>query len=257
MQKEIEHLENRDLQEEAALLMMAFRIRLGEPDKAEEWLLNNTVNITEEIPLEKFMTYRIYARLLLIQDKQEEAVDLAIAICENARMNANVICLTRSLALLGLALYQSGHLSTALDFLEEALHLGETEGYIRSFADYDAPMVELLRVYLKSRQSHHRTVVHKVSLMYVKRLVRQAKERPLISKPAEDAYSPEVEAPLLTVKEQEVLYFIHEGLSNKLIAQKMRISMATVKTHVNNMYKKLEVANRVLAVEKARQKGLL
>lgn len=257
LQRESEPLENLELNKNVALLMTDFWIRVGEPDKAEEWLLDNTVHIAEDIPAEQFAVYRIYVRLLAMQGKQEEAMEWAHTIVERSRAVHNTLCLTRSLALLGLILYQGGELSAALNFLEEALHLGEAEGCVRSFVDYDAPMVELLRVYLKSRQSHYRTVIHKVSLMYVKRLVHQAKVKLSISRPLEELTSSEAEASLLTVKEQEVLRLIHEGLSNKLIAQKMNISMATVKTHVNNMYKKLEVSNRVLAVEKARQKGLL
>lgn len=257
LQKDIEPLENLELEKSAALLMTTICLRMGEADKAEEWLLDNKVSIAEEIPTEQFAAYRIYTRLLLMQGKQEEAEEWAYTICEHARATGDTLCLIRSLALLGLVLYQSGQLSIALDVLEEALHLGETEGCVRSFADYDGPMVELLRVYLKSRQSHYRTIIHKVSLMYVKRLVHQAKVKPNTTRPMEELMGPDAEASLLTVKEQEVLLLLHEGLSNKLIAEKMGISMATVKTHVNNMYKKLEVPNRVLAIEKARQKGLL
>ncbi|HRN72022.1 MAG TPA: response regulator transcription factor [Ginsengibacter sp.] len=55
---------------------------------------------------------------------------------------------------------------------------------------------------------------------------------------------------LLSARELEVLGLINEGLSNKEIAQKLFISLPTVKTHINNIYKILEVKNRREAIEK-------
>lgn len=55
---------------------------------------------------------------------------------------------------------------------------------------------------------------------------------------------------LLSPREIEVLVLIKEGLSNKEIAEKLFISLSTVKTHINNIYKILEVKNRREAIEK-------
>jgi DNA-binding CsgD family transcriptional regulator len=55
---------------------------------------------------------------------------------------------------------------------------------------------------------------------------------------------------LLSVREVEVLELITKGLSNKEIAEKLFISLSTVKTHINNIYKILEVKNRRDAIEK-------
>ncbi|MCB9329819.1 MAG: response regulator transcription factor [Lewinellaceae bacterium] len=46
---------------------------------------------------------------------------------------------------------------------------------------------------------------------------------------------------LLSPREIEVLELINEGLSNKDIAGKLYVSLSTVKTHINNIYKILEV----------------
>ncbi|WP_330163539.1 helix-turn-helix transcriptional regulator [Paenibacillus woosongensis] len=42
------------------------------------------------------------------------------------------------------------------------------------------------------------------------------------------------------------------GLSNKEIALKLHVSLATVKTHINNIYSKLQVRGRLQALECAR-----
>lgn len=49
----------------------------------------------------------------------------------------------------------------------------------------------------------------------------------------------------LTPREEQVLHAIEEGLPNKIIAERLGISMETVKTHVKKIYQKLEVNNRL------------
>lgn len=56
----------------------------------------------------------------------------------------------------------------------------------------------------------------------------------------------------LTEREKEVLAELAEGCTNLQIAEKLCVSLATVKTHINNIYGKLEVNNRVAAVNKSK-----
>jgi len=51
----------------------------------------------------------------------------------------------------------------------------------------------------------------------------------------------------LSPRETEVLKLLAQGLSNKDIAVKMRLSPATVKRHVENILRKLQLKNRVEA----------
>ena len=51
----------------------------------------------------------------------------------------------------------------------------------------------------------------------------------------------------LTNQEQKVLKLLIEGLSNKEIAEKLVISIHTVKTHIEHIYRKLAVSSRVQA----------
>ena len=53
---------------------------------------------------------------------------------------------------------------------------------------------------------------------------------------------------LLTLKEIEILQLIAEGKSNKEIADVNFVELSTVKTHINNIYAKLEVKSRKEAV---------
>jgi LuxR family maltose regulon positive regulatory protein len=58
---------------------------------------------------------------------------------------------------------------------------------------------------------------------------------------------------LLTRRETEIVRLLAEGLSNKGIADRLCISAGTVKTHLKNLFKKLNASNRIGAVNKARE----
>lgn len=55
----------------------------------------------------------------------------------------------------------------------------------------------------------------------------------------------------LTSREHEVLQLLTQGLSNAEIANKLFLSLSTVKTHVSTLFVKLGVKNRTQALEKA------
>jgi DNA-binding NarL/FixJ family response regulator len=61
----------------------------------------------------------------------------------------------------------------------------------------------------------------------------------------------------LTPREREVLTLIGEGLSNRAIAQRLFVSEATVKTHINNLFAKTGVRDRAEAVRLAFTHGLV
>jgi DNA-binding NarL/FixJ family response regulator len=60
----------------------------------------------------------------------------------------------------------------------------------------------------------------------------------------------------LTERETEVVRLMAQGLSNREIASELFVTEATVKTHVNNVFAKLEVSDRSAAVAWAFRTGL-
>jgi len=64
-------------------------------------------------------------------------------------------------------------------------------------------------------------------------------------------------AELLTPREIELVRMVAQGLRNKQIASQLHITEGTVKTHLRNVYKKLQLENRVEVRRYAEEKGLL
>ncbi|MET8829767.1 response regulator transcription factor [Streptomyces sp. NPDC004610] len=80
-----------------------------------------------------------------------------------------------------------------------------------------------------------------------------------LSEPQPEAAGPEPGEPPdgLTAREAEVLVLIADGLSNQEIARKLQVSLATVKTHINNLFAKTGMKGRAQAVRYAYRKGMV
>lgn len=61
----------------------------------------------------------------------------------------------------------------------------------------------------------------------------------------------------LSKRELEILGLLAQGHSNQEIAAKLFISVSTVKTHIQNLFEKLDVKRRIQAVEKAKKLNLI
>ncbi len=61
----------------------------------------------------------------------------------------------------------------------------------------------------------------------------------------------------ISEREMEILILIAEGLSNQEIADKLFISIHTVKTHTSNLFGKLHAKRRTQAIQKAVEIGLI
>ena len=62
---------------------------------------------------------------------------------------------------------------------------------------------------------------------------------------------------LLSKRELEVLHLLSLGHSNQEIADKLFVSITTIKTHTSNIYQKLDVKRRTQAVQKGLDLGLI
>jgi two-component system, NarL family, response regulator LiaR len=67
----------------------------------------------------------------------------------------------------------------------------------------------------------------------------------------------ELELLNLSKRELEVLQLMAEGLSNKEIADRLFVSLSTIKTHSNNLFDKMNVERRTQAIDKGKRLGII
>lgn len=80
-----------------------------------------------------------------------------------------------------------------------------------------------------------------------------------ITKPTENSIPQEKTLSKIGIskREWEVLALMSEGLSNQEIAERLFVSLNTIKTHSSNLFEKLEVKRRTQAIEKGKRLGIL
>ncbi|MCB0606192.1 MAG: response regulator transcription factor [Lewinella sp.] len=83
------------------------------------------------------------------------------------------------------------------------------------------------------------------------------KETPRAVSPKEDPDPGMVEKLGISPRELEVLQLMAEGYSNQEIADKLFISLNTVKTHTSNLFSKLDVRRRTQAIQRGKELALL
>lgn len=67
----------------------------------------------------------------------------------------------------------------------------------------------------------------------------------------------EIERLRISTRELEVLQLMAQGLSNQQIAERLFVSLNTIKTHAGNLFLKLETQRRTQTIEKARRLSLI
>jgi LuxR family maltose regulon positive regulatory protein len=160
----------------------------------------------------------------------------------------------RTLILQALAWQAQGDTLQALRPLERALVLAAPEGYIRIFVDEGDPMAALLR------QVHARDITpdYVTALLAAFGRWSERSEQGFVPHPLAGERRPQthLDEPL-TERELEVLRLLAEGYATEPIAAELVVAVGTVKRHIANILGKLEVHNRLQAVARARELGLL
>jgi LuxR family maltose regulon positive regulatory protein len=106
---------------------------------------------------------------------------------------------------------------------------------------------------LQLARAHHLGLVQPVELAFLDRLSVLLPDSP---EAAGDAVAIKgSEAP--SAREVELLSLLDQGLTNQQLADRLSLSLATVKWHLRNLYTKLDVGNRSAALAKARALNLL
>lgn len=232
-------------------------ISKGDADSAARWIAVNRLGIFDTISASREFEYIVFARYLTLISHLDEALILLsrlvnFSITEN-RLGSQI----EALCLSAVCSDRLGETSNAMLALHEALELGYEDGYVRTFTDEGQPMADLLANYRAWIRQNDNDKYEE----YSRHLLKLTKENIRIhtAETLRDEIAASGEKPALSVlrdRELAVLKLLVEELSNQEIAEKLFISVRTVKHYNAQIFEKLGVKNRLEAIIKARELGI-
>ncbi len=248
------HLENlrklgrqgplQDVMDQMGSLTAIFYLRLGKLDEALRWANSSGLKLTDR----PVGSHRVYYQALVAVRLAEcrslgtrDGLSQMVALLDHLIQQAQAGHYQNSLIdlhiLQALVLDYRGDEAAARQALQKALELAQPGNLVRTFLDHGPALSPLLA---------------RMEGSYSQRLSRAFRQE--LEEQGNKMASPPLD---LTPREYEVLLEITAGLSNKEIEEKLVISRNTVRTHIKNLYRKLEVSSRTQAVRKARELKLV
>jgi LuxR family maltose regulon positive regulatory protein len=222
----------------------------GDTEAALRWARKRMLGADDELSYSREVEHLVLARVLVAQDKLEEALRLLGRLLSAAHAGGRIGSVIEILTLQALILQKAGDAVRATNVLGRALSFAEPEVYVRMFVDEGDPMAALLRI----------LPANAASSGYVDRLLvalrRSGKRNRMPVGPTVPPYGQPLPEPL-SERELEVLRLVASGRSNREIARELYVSLGTVKTHINNTYRKLGASSRTRAVARARDLNLV
>jgi LuxR family maltose regulon positive regulatory protein len=216
----------------------------GDTDIAKEWrrparrlsldepfsYLRTVECMTEAVFLYREGAYRQCADMLKTPPEQYPNLIIGEHIID--------ICLLRAAALEALGDHRG---SEAM--LENAIALSQRGGYVQQFATYSAMIAPVFK-----RMASGRNDLELFS--YVRTFLNAASTHDSGVNPTAESKDLRID---LTPREIDVLNLIAAGCRNNEIAEKMFVSLSTVKTHIAHIFDKLSVKTRLQAIQYAKK----
>lgn len=153
--------------------------------------------------------------------------------------------------LLSLTQFHQHKLGIARQLMAKSIRAAAPEGMIRPFLDAGYQLAPLLTLVCRTEKfttksaNFLQTILDNLQPGAGQTVVSQEEIAQLST------------AASISERERDVLQLVRQGLSNREIAARLFISPSTVKTHLKNIYRKLEVNGRAQAIVKAQKLGVL
>lgn len=222
-----------------------YLVQQNQLDKANEFFKDYEMEFEKPISYYDENGYVTYAYLLFAQLKFEETEILLSKLLAMA-LAANRIERIIELKIFYAVIYKNkGHREKAIASLIESLEYAAIENIIICFLLYYDKISDLL------------PEVYKLQAAANTKIPGRLIERLKLSLEKKEHYKKNTLGFGISERELDVLKLLAEDMSNQEIADKLFISLNTIKTHVKNILLKLNANSRIRAVAKAKELGII
>ena len=225
--------------------MIRILIDSDQIDKASEFVKESGLGLNQKMSYKEEFSYINYVRLLLAQNKYNEADAMISELYSLALSDNRIESLVYLKISYAVMFMMTGERQKAVKSLIEAMEYAADEDLLIFFL-FDLNYTNDLLEEVYKIQAAGNTRISDQFIQKLRQAVETKKKRlkipPLMG---------------LSTRELTTLKLIAENLVNQEIADRLFISINTVKTHLKNIFLKLEVDSRTGAVTKAKELELL
>jgi LuxR family maltose regulon positive regulatory protein len=174
----------------------------------------------------------------------EEAEELANRLCGSFESRKIFRVFAEVLILKSIIIEKKGNKEEMLEAMIKAVNISYKENYLRIFLDEG----EYLKNIILREKEKLISRLEKDQAVFLNNIIKAFGDR-------EEIKEADINE-ILSIREMEVLKYLKEGLNNTEIANSLFVSVNTVKTHLLNIYTKLDVHSRTEALAKANELGI-
>ncbi|MEM7126051.1 MAG: LuxR C-terminal-related transcriptional regulator [Chloroflexota bacterium] len=235
-------------------------LRQGNLAAVKAWAEKSSLRADDEPAYLLEIDHMVFVRVLIADGHVPAALSLLEKLAKATADGGRVARLAEVNILQGLAHQVVGELEKAISHVTEAIKLAEVAGFVRVFVDEGGRLVPLLK----------QVAGRGIGIGYIRELLplfdqgAEAESTPLANQPtvAQDTVNLETSALNLFLnplsdRELATLRYLASDLTIPEIAEQMIVAPSTVRTYVKRIYSKLDVHNRIEAVNRARLLALL
>ena len=220
-------------------------IEQHELEKARHLFMEYGLGLDKKISYLTDRAYFSFVLLLITELKFKEAEKILSELQTMAQAASRIDTLVEAKIIYAILYKQSGNKEKAIVNLIEALEAAACENILMYFIHYHSGISDLL----KEVYNIQATTKTNIPKELTDKLKLTIEKRDKVIKMSFEAG--------LSARELDILKLIAEDLTNQGIADKLFISLQTVKTHVKMILLKLEVDSRIRAVTKAKELGII
>ena len=222
-----------------------YQLLMGKVEQAESWVQDLGLKAGDVFGYNRQQDYFNYARYLFIRGNDVQALEVLDTLLDVIRLAGAAMYTIQYRVLQAIILSRLDRMGEAMVAMREALSLARAQGYVRSILDQGEAVGDLLRS----------AIAKGIEVGYASKLLRIFQDEPtgpsFLNMQAANLLDP------LSERELEVLRLLVTDLSAPEIAERLFISVSTVRSHIKQIYSKLDVHSRFEALSKARELKLL
>jgi LuxR family transcriptional regulator, maltose regulon positive regulatory protein len=220
-------------------------IEQAQLEQAHEIFAENGISLDNNISPTFNFSYFSYAYLLITESRFVEAEKLLSKLLTATLTTGRTEDLIVIKTLFTILYNESGNREKAIINLIESMEYATSEQILMQYLYYHSRIGELIREVFKIQAAGKTNIPNKLIEKLKFAIEKREKNKEINISEG------------ISSRELDTLKLIAEELSNREIADKLFISLNTVKSHIKNIFLKLEVDSRIQAVIKAKELGII